>query len=159
MEWNIKTTSPHCDVCGTPFFDKEEILSLVLKTGEGGFQRFDVSKKCANAIPLKGEIIGQWRHVFFNKNNSAILKSKQEIASQEEFFISLYEEQGSKEKDILKQFFALLLEKKRVLKRVSETNDTIKFIHTRDKREFIVSNKDFSPEELTSIANIFEMLP
>jgi len=51
-----------------------------------------------------------------------------------------------------------LLEKKRVLKRISETSESVTFIHIRTKREFIVSNKEILPEELTSFSNIFEML-
>jgi len=157
MEWNIKTISQHCAVCGAPFLDDEEVLSLIFKSENGDIQRFDVSKKCASSLPFHGELIGQWKR-FFSSKNSSNLKSTQELAIREEFFFSLFEGKYSKEKEILKQLVSLLLEKKRVLKRISETSESVTFIHIRTKREFIVSNKEILPEELTSFSNIFEML-
>ena len=91
-------------------------------------------------------------------NSSKKIDFGQKLAYQEEFFFSLYEGEESDEKDILKQLFALLLEKKRILRSFGRKNaQKQKFVHIKSKKEFWVPVKDFSPEDLTSLENVFGM--
>lgn len=157
MEWNIKTISRRCSVCGEPFHDGEEVVSLVFKADSGETLRCDVASKCLQSFTFPGKLIGQWRRVF-SSGTTEEDRTKQETAIREEFFFSLFDGEESVETDILKQLLALYLERNRILRRVGKTESFIKFIRVHDKKEYLVPDKEILPEDLTSVENIFEML-
>lgn len=157
MEWIIKSFSRACSVTGAPFSDGDEVICFVCQENNGDISRFDVLKENASDFHPNSKIIGQWKKKI-SSNLSKKIDFEQKLAYQEEFFFSLYEGEESDEKDILKQLFALLLEKKRILRSFERKNaQKQKFVHIKSKKEFWVPVKDFSPEDLTSLENVFGM--
>ena len=157
MEWSIKSSSRQCAVSGAYFTDKDEVLCLICINSSGEILRFDVLKDNISKFALPGKLLGQWKRSFSQEKTLKIAES-QRIIHFEEFFFSLFEGDSSKEKEILKQLFAFLLEKKRILRTSGQKNgENQKFIHVKTKKEFIVSLKDFLPEDLTSLENVFGM--
>lgn len=157
MEWSIKSSSKYCFVSGKIFSEGDEVVCFVCIDGNHEFVRFDVLKDFASEFKPIGRIIGQWSKVI-SCDSSGKLSSEQKTAHQEEFFFSLYLDDESPEKDILKQLFALFLERKRILKTsFSILGEKQKFIHVKTKKEYIVPMKKINPEDLTSLENILEM--
>ena len=158
MEWSIKSFSKCCAVSGVPFLEGDEILCFICMNLSGEIERFDVLKGNISDFVPQGRILGQWKKVF-SKENSHKTEEIQKIFHYEEFFFSLFDGEKSREKEILKQLFAFLLEKRRILRAFSKKNGkNQKFIHIKTKKEFIVSLEDFFPEDLTSLENVFGML-
>ncbi len=158
MEWIIKSFSRICAVTGVPFSDGDEVVCFVCRENDNDeIFRFDVLRENAFDFHPGGKIIGQWKKKI-SLNSSKKIDFGQKLAYQEEFFFSLYEGEESDEKDILKQLFALLLEKKRILRSFGRKNgQKQKFVHVKSKKEFWVPVKDFPPEDLTSLENVFGM--
>ncbi|MBP1574341.1 MAG: hypothetical protein J6C34_01840 [Oscillospiraceae bacterium] len=158
MEWIIKSFSRACAVSGVPFSDGDEVICFVCRGNDNDeVSRFDVLSINASRFHPNGKVIGQWKKKI-SSNLSKKIDFEQKLAYQEEFFFSLYEGEESNEKDILKQLFALLLEKKRILRSFGRKNvQKQKFVHIKSKKEFLVPVKDFSPEDLTSLENVFGM--
>ena len=81
----------------------------------------------------------------------------QRHAKDEDLFLSLYEddndeEETSKERAILKQILALLLERKRILRRLKgQKTENLVFIHVRSKQEFVVGMADFAIPDIAKI--------
>lgn len=158
MDWNIKTVAHRCAVSGEDFFDGAEIFCFICKLNSGEFARYDVLKKNVDKFFTLGEIIGQWKRTF-NFDRERNKSSFQKLAYQEEFFFSLFDGAETEEKEILKQLLALLLERSKILRSErSKYKDIKKYIHIKSHKEFFISQKDFLPEKLTSLENIFEML-
>lgn len=146
-----------CAVTGNLFNGGDEVICLICRSNEGELLRFDVLKQKISDFSAPGTLIGQWKRVISDKNSNS-LNSGQKIANQEEFFLSLFEGDSNREKEILKQLFALLLEKKRVLRSVGEIlNGYQKVLHIRSRRELLIPIFEIMPEELTSMDNFFEM--
>lgn len=146
-----------CAQTGESFCDGDEVICLIYRVNKDELARFDVLKRKISEFKAPGELIGQWKRVISEKNaNSQSVGQK--IANQEEFFLSLFEGETNREKDILKQLFALLLEKKRIIRPIGEIfNGNQNFLHIRSRNEFTVPVSDILPEELTSMDNFFEM--
>lgn len=158
MEWSIKSLSKKCAVGGECFVDGDVVVSLILKTPEGLFERADVLEKNLPMFSASGTVLGRWTRVFSSK---ALAREREaaRLAAQESFFVSLYKSGPSEENALLKQLLALLLERRRVLKMKTETiEDPCVFVHSRTKAEFSVPMKKFSPEEIAVCGNILETL-
>lgn len=157
MEWSIKTSSKQCFVSGKNFRHGDEVLCFICRENSGEIHRFDILAEFLSSFTPSGMILGQWKKTF-----SSVVSSKKDLEQQiihyEEFFFSLYDGSWSREKDILKQLFAFLLEKKRILRVFGAKNGKKqKYLHIRLKKEFIVPLEEIFPEDLTSLENIFGM--
>lgn len=158
MNWSIKTISHCCALTGNSFNEGDEVVCLICRPPEGELTRFDVLRDQIDNFSVSGEIIGQWKRIITLEKNLKI-NLQQQLANQEEFFFSLFNGEKSREKEVLKQLLALLLEKKRIIRPMGESLDGIQnYIHIRTKETFKISVSDILPEELTSIENVFEML-
>lgn len=157
MEWSIRSLSKRCGVSGEPFSDGDAVMCFVFKTKSGEIERMDVLER--NVPALKdppGTLVGFWRRVF-SSDPAAFADAKQKLISQEDFFFSLFDVPPSEDGEILKQFVALYLERKRVL-RVSGTpkNGFQNFVHIKSKKEFSVPVRDADPETLARLASVID---
>lgn len=158
MYWDIRTMGQRCAVSGEIFSDGDEIFCFVCRLNEGEYSRCDVLARNADGFSVPGEIIGQWKRTFRSGEPDA-KNYFQKLANAEEFFFSLFDGNETEEKNILKQLMALFLERGRILRgeKLKEKN-LKKYVHVRSRREFVVPQKEFMPEEITSFGNILEML-
>lgn len=163
MEWSVRTVARNCAVCGSAFADGDEIVSFVVREPAGALVRADVAPAClANFVP-GGELLGQWRRRFA-QNISERERFRQSSAGKEAFFFSLFDGESSgetagTERDALKQLFALLLERARLLRRVGRPIRGVqKFVHPATARTFDVPAGTLRPEHLTTFENVLGML-
>lgn len=157
MEWIIKSMSSRCAVSGEPFRKGDSVICLIFRENEGKVSRFDVLDRNFGGFSFPGKLLGQWeKEISFQKNDDS--DTRQLLADREDFFFSLFEGDSDEKKDILKQIFALLLERKRILRfsrKISE--NFVKYVHVRTRREFLIPDKELKPEDLTFVDNVLEM--
>lgn len=158
MEWSIKSISSRCAVSGDPFREGDSVICMVFGDEHGNLSRFDVIERNISGFNFPGHLLGQWRRVISSRN-SGNAEANQALVNREEFFFSLFEGDSDEKKEILKQIFALFLERKRILRSCGKnTGSFTKYVHIRTKREFLVSNRELNPEDLTFVDNVLEML-
>lgn len=159
MYWDIKAMSQRCAVSGESFFDGAEIFCFVCKLNSTEFSRYDVLEKNVDKFSVPGEIMGQWKRTFHSDEPNSKNSYYQKLANAEEFFFSLFDGAETEEKNVLKQLLALFLERNKILRvEKLKEKDMKKCVHIKTRREFVIFQKEFMPEELTSFENILEML-
>ena len=166
MVWQIKPFSHRCFVSATPFEDGDTYVSYLVVDKSKELQRFDISAEAASDYRPEGELLCRWRQVYKKepeKDNSG--RRQKETA--EGLFLSLYEEdpdalesgenvgETEAEAEILKQFLALLLERKRVLRPRGKTPDGQfrLYEHAKSKAIYAVPAGKLGPEELMQISD------
>lgn len=163
-DWSVRTIARNCAVCGNAFADGDEVVSLAVKQPDGSLVRVDIAPECLAKFELSGELLGQWRRRFA-QNVSERERFRQSTAGKEAFFFSLFESEtagtaaAGTERESLKQLFALLLERARLLRRVGRPIRGVqKFVHPATGRAFDVPAGTLQPENLTTFENLLEML-
>lgn len=167
MVWQIKPFSHRCFVSATPFEDGDTYVSYLVVDKSKELQRFDVSAEAAKDFTPEGELLCRWRQIYKKepeKDNSA--RRQKETA--EGLFLSLYEEESDEtseadeetgetevEREILKQFLSLLLERKRVLRPRGKTPDGQfrLYEHAKSKAIYAVPAGKLGAEELMQISD------
>lgn len=164
-DWSVRTIARSCAVCGNAFADGDEVVSLAVRQPDGALARIDVAPECLAKFELNGELLGQWRRRFA-QNVSERERFRQSTAGKEAFFFSLFDGEtagtpadAGTEREALKQLFALLLERARLLRRVGKPGRSVqKFVHSATGRAFDVPAGTLRPENLTTFENLLEML-
>ena len=150
--------SSRCAVCGEPFREGDSVICLVFEEKGGNVSRFDVLERNAGGFSFLGTLLGRWKKVISSRKNDNP-DARRLLAEREEFFFSLFEGESDEKKEILKQIFALLLERKRILRASGKTSENlVRYVHVKTGREFPVSDRELQPEDLTFVENVLEML-
>lgn len=156
MEWSIKSLSKRCSFSGAPFSDGDTVVCFVVKNSDGVLERFDVLEENIKNFQNAGTLVGFWKRVF-SSNTDVVLEMKQKLASQEDFFVSLFDSPTTNAGEILKQLLALFFERKRILKPVGSIDGGFqRFVHVKTKREFLVKIQDFAPETLARLGALID---
>lgn len=156
MEWSIRSLSKRCGVSGEAFSDGDSVMCFVFKTESGEIERTDVLERNVPALKAPGTLVGFWRRVF-SSDPAASADMKQKLVSQEDFFFSLFDVPPSEDGEILKQFVALYLERKRILRAAgAPENGFQNFIHVKSKKKFSVPVRDADPETLARLASVID---
>ena len=101
------------------------------------------------SLPQESRILGRWRRTF-----KAVPDVRQENLNHqktlEELFFSFYEAPqavGNEESDALKQIVSLMLERKRILRRIAAPakGKGLRYRHVKSAMEFEVPNHDITP--------------
>lgn len=156
MEWQIKTIARKSSLSGTPFKPGDRIVCLIFKqTDEGELGRADLMESELADFTIPGEVLGRWlREVKDPEDESQ--NARETMASAEDFFFSLFENEQSEasaESDMLKHLLALMLERKRVLRaqppRRSEGEQA--YLHVKTKQVLQVPVVEISTELMFKI--------
>lgn len=156
MDWQIKTISRKSSRSGEPFVPGDIAISLIyLDPEEGGVARADLHESELAAFGLPGELLGRWRRVIREPDDDAA-QATDTLASAEDFFFSLYENEsaaGVEEREMLKHLLALMLERKRVLRAVGprQGSGAQSYLHVKTKRELTVPICKMSRELMLKI--------
>ncbi len=153
MQWPVKPLSTKSTLSGEPFQTGEVILCFLYKDENGEFQRADIKPSEANTFRPSGEILGRWTHEVRRDLENTQLLNQQLLQTSEELFMSLYNEayatEDSSDRQLLKHFLALMLERKRILKPLGSRTEPIqKYFHSKTKQEFDVPVLEIVPEKL-----------
>ena len=149
MEWQIRTISRKSSRSGEPFAPGDVAISLIyFDAQEGGVARADLHASELEEFELPGELLGRWRRVIQDPDQASV-QAGETLASAEDFFFSLFEnetDEPSEERDMLKHLLALILERKRVLRALGRRKGeaSLTYLHVKSKTELTVPVRDIS---------------
>ena len=162
MEWEIKPFGKESTFSGNPFQDGEEVNCYLIRNKEGALVRADLRTDDIDNMEAGVLILGRWTRVF----ESSPDKREENLNQQrtlEELFFSLFEVEdavASEESDTLKQIVSLMLERKRVLRRLPPKSSSVltTYIHVKSKKEFEVPSFDITPQVVMSVQEQLQVL-
>lgn len=156
MDWQIKTIARKSSLSEQPFNPGDRIACIIYRdTTEGEVGRIDLLIEEVEGFEPPGEVLGRWARVVKHPDEEG-MSARETMASAEDFFLSLYENESSEDDptvNALKHLLALMLERKRVLRaigtRQSSGNQT--YLHVKQKKEIQVPVVDISLEMMMMI--------
>lgn len=148
MEWQVRPVARECCVSGKSFEPGEHIVCFIYKNKAGELLREDVKEEFMSEYTAAGEILGRWSRVIPIKENQESIDKKSITQNAEQLFLGLFyneDDSNSIEKEVLKQILALLLERKRILKRIKGKiiDNKQYYLHSGGGEEYSVSMEDF----------------
>lgn len=156
MEWQIKTIARKSSLSATPFNPGDRIVCLIYQeAGEGELGRADLLESEVESFEIPGEVLGRWSRVVKDPDDEKANLSET-MASAEDFFFSLYENDepdAADVSDILKHLLSLMLERKRVLRAIPprQTSGQQPYLHVKTKQELMVPVVEISTELMLKI--------
>lgn len=136
MELNLQPQADACFVTQAVFAEGDRVVSFLVRDPAGEFRRFDCLADAEGTNLPPGEVLCRWTRIF--KPRPVGLDAERELKmTAESLFLSLTEEGTGdvSENTQLKQFLALMLERKRVLKnRGRSIGGNQVYEHMRSKR-------------------------
>jgi len=155
MDWQIKPLARECAVSGQPFAIGDQVVCFLHRDEEGQLQRADVAADRVDEFPRPGAVLGRWGREVKPRGEEEKEARAQALATSEELFLSLFEENSAElaaDRELFKQVLALLLERKRILRAQGRPADGQQtYLHVRSKQTYIVSAQDPEPEALLRI--------
>ena len=156
MEWHIKTIAQKSTLSGKCFIPGDHVVCLIYKDNQGGeLARVDLLSEEIEKFEVPGEVLGRWARIIPSPEDE-ITNSHEIIASAEDFFFSLFEEEkkeAREETDMLKHLLSLMLERKRVLRAIGDRKRSGKqcYRHIKTKDEISVPISNISTELMIKI--------
>jgi hypothetical protein len=150
-DWPIKSLARMSFASGRPFALGERVTCVIYR-GPEGLLRADLGEEEAGSWQAPGEVLGRWTREVEDADEAAL--RRQSLASAEEIFLAMAQESGGAgpEKDLLLQFLALQLERKRVLKSVgAAAGGAQKYLHVKTQQEFGVPQQALNPERVATL--------
>jgi hypothetical protein len=156
MEWQIKTIARKSSLSATPFNPGDRIVCLIFKEAEEGeLGRADLLEAELDSFEIPGQVLGRWSRVVKDPDDESAT-ARETMASAEDFFFSLYENEqsdGDETADMLKHLLALMLERKRVLRAMGprSVEGCQLYLHVKTKQELTVPIVEISTELMLKI--------
>ena len=156
MEWQIKTIARNSTLSGEAFKPCDQVVCLIFKGKEAGeLGRADLRPDEVEAFGLPDEVLGRWARVVKDPNDE-ITAVKETMASAEDFFFSLFENESpdtKEESDMLKHLLSLMLERKRVIRAIGDRRSIGEqsYRHVKTKQLIQVPIVDISTELMLKI--------
>ena len=156
MEWHFKSIARKSSLSETPFVPGDRVVRLIFKNVEAGeMGRADVLPDEVDTYELPGEILGRWMRVVKDPDDDSS-NVRETVASAEDFFLSLYENDqadAQEETDALKHLLALMLERKRVVRALGkrQTEGAQLYRHVKTKQEIEVPIVEISTNLMLKI--------
>ncbi len=162
MDWQFKPPARQSSLSGEAFNEGEYVVCLLYLDEAGALQRSDLRSEEEDAFEAPGGLLGRWKREVKAPDEEAREARQQLMATTEELFLSLFEangEEGEAERDALKQLLALMLERKRVIKREGGIVDGVqKYRHPKQDREYAVPMGDIDPAVLIRLQEQLQLL-
>ncbi len=156
MEWQIKTIARKSTLSSEAFNPGDRVVCLIFKGEEAGeLGRADLRPDEIEAFQLPGEVLGRWTRVVKDPDDVGTSASET-MASAEDFFFSLFENESpdtKEESDMLKHLLSLMLERKRVLRATGDRKSIGEqsYRHVKTKQMIQVPIVDISTELMLKI--------
>ena len=162
MEWEIKPFGKESAFSGNPFQDGEAVHCFLVRTGEGIVARIDLDQNDIENLDEGSVVLGRWTRVFESSPDKRE-ETRNQQRTLEELFFSLFEVEDAVEGDetsTLKQIVGLMLERKRILRRLrpKSTNKLITFVHGKTKSVFEVEVIDITPKVVMKVQEQLQVL-
>ncbi|MGH8017479.1 MAG: hypothetical protein ACREIA_04200 [Opitutaceae bacterium] len=151
MELQLQPRSNLCCATGVEFQPGDRVIS-VLARGENEFRRFDCLASAEKDLQITGEELCRWTRTFKPAAREANPERELKLTA-ETLFLSLTEEGNAVEENAdLKQFLALMLERKRVLKsRGRSPAGHLQFLHPASNRMIEVPTGEMDAEFFVAV--------
>lgn len=143
MDWNIRSRSETCQITGKPFVEDELFYTLLFEVKEE-IERKDICAEAYHSLPESERGVSHWKSVFKPAPPAQEEAVKKEDAESE--LRSLLESNNPLDSKVC-FFLALLLERKRVLKRREiremQGQRVLVYEHTATQETFLVPDPGF----------------
>lgn len=167
-DWQVKPLSRKSSVSGEAFKPGSEVVCYIYTNPNNGseLERTDIlAEECGN-FELPKNLLARWTRIVKEREDEEEKgHEKQTLGNAEEFFLSLYDEstkhteEAEETRDILKQLLSLMLERKRILRRIkSKDKDIILYLHVATKNEYQVPEITLDLEKITKIQEQLRVL-
>ena len=162
MEWEIKPFGKESAFSGNPFQDGDEVNCFLVRSEEGAVMRIDLHENDIESLDAKTPVLGRWTRTF-----EASPDKREEAMNQqrtlEELFFSLFEVEeavAGEETNTLMQIVGLMLERKRILRRLpaKSTNALTVYVHVKSKTEFEVPVSDITAKVVMNVQEQLQVL-
>lgn len=161
MEWQVKPIARVCAASGAELRAGDHVMCVVFKPVGDEITRCDVLKAHAATFRPEGILLGRWSREVKERGVEEQALRAQLLASREEFFLSLYEDDAdpSGEKALLKHILAMLLERKRLIRQVGVADKgLLTYLHSATKQTYLVPVIDLQPAHLLQVAASLDLL-
>ena len=118
-------------------------------------------KEHAASFQPEGILLGRWSREVKERGEEEQAHRAQLLASREEFFLSLYEDESdpSGDKGVLKHILAMLLERKRIIKQVGVADKGLMtYVHAASKQTYLVPVLDLQPAHILQVGASLDLL-
>lgn len=161
MDWHVQPLSRRSTLSQVNFQPGDRVCSYIFKDEANNLQRVDVLASEVDAFEPPQFLLGRWTHVIRPLEESEKVAQKNFLAASEELFLSLFE--GEKiqceEHSALQQLLALLLERKRILKRLTSPKEVYqKYLHLASQRELVFEVIPLEPEVIGKVKQQLDQL-
>lgn len=156
MDWQVRPLSRKSSISGKTFEAGATVICYIFNQGQGGGEliRKDILEEEADSIEISNNLLAKWARKVKNEE-----PEKQSLGNAEELFLSLYHDFGGevqesvlKKRDTLKQILGLMLERKRILRRLkTKDKGNIVYLHVATKKEYEVVEMPLDLEEISKI--------
>jgi hypothetical protein len=161
MDWQVKPIARHCAASGKELRAGDIVTCIVFKPVGGAIERVDVLREHAAGYAPEGLLLGRWTREVKERGEEEQAQRAQLLASREEFFLSLYdnEEDPSGDKAVLKHILAMLLERKRIVRALGPADQgLIPYQHVATKQTYLVPALDLQPAHLLQVGATLDLL-
>ena len=161
MDWQVKPIARICAASGNELHVGDLVTCVVFKPVGGNIERLDVLKDHAGSFKPDGILLGRWSREVKERGEEDQAQRAQLLASREEFFLSLYEDESdpSGDKGVLKHILAMLLERKRIIKQVGAAAEgQLTYVHAATKQTYLVPMIDLQPAHILQVSASLDML-
>ena len=162
MEQHLQPPAVKCYVSGQPFTEGQRITSfLVRDVRTGEVLRRDVLESSVSGFLPEESIACRWTHAFKPRRKEEDPSRAMKLTA-EALFLELADPLTDATPDVtrLVRFLALLLERKRILKRRGATQDGAHDLleHTRTRQQFEVPAGEMDPEFFVQVQAQLDVL-
>jgi len=161
MEWDISPFGKASSLSGEQFADGETVYCFLVRDETGQLRREDLKDGESNELGEGIKVLGRWQRSFEEKTDKRAEKAQHQ-QTLEELFFSLFDVEdamAAEETDALKQIIALMLERKRVLRRVSGAGpNQVAYLHVKSKQEFSVPANELTPQTMMQVQEQLSVL-
>ena len=161
MDWQVKPIARVCAASGKELRVGDLVTCVVFKPLGGNIERCDVLKEHAATFRPEGILLGRWSREVKERGEEEQAHRAQLLASREEFFLSLYEDDAdpSGDKAVLKHVLAMLLERKRIIKPAGQADKGFQpYVHAATKQDYLVPVIDLQPAHLLKVGASLDLL-
>ena len=161
MDWQVKPIARHCAACGNELRAGDIVTCIVYKPLGSNIERVDVLKNHVASFTPNGLLLGRWTREVKERGEEEQAQRAQLLASREEFFLSLFEDDAdpSGDKKVLKHILAMLLERKRIIRAAGTAADGhIPYLHSATKQSYLVPVLDLQPAHIIQVSASLDLL-
>lgn len=158
-DWHVKPLSQKSSISGQTFKPGAHVACYIYSDPNvpNELLRTDILVEESTHFSLPENLLARWTRIVRERGDCEQKESqKQALDNAEEFFLSLYEEFANNDQEntklILKQLLGLMLERKRILRRLkNNVKDITRYLHRPSKREYEVPQITLALDEIAKI--------